>query len=98
MQPQLCATGTFSTTDGSKYLQQLSKHFAHKVSVTYDTHSAHADMPMGPCDMTADTTGLTITVRAADPDGLARAKSVVDVHLERFAFREDFKAMDWVEA
>lgn len=29
-------TGTFMTPNASKYLQQLCKHFAHKVAVVFD--------------------------------------------------------------
>ena len=35
----LCSTGTYATPNGSKYLQQLCKHFAHKAEVTFDSLS-----------------------------------------------------------
>lgn len=95
MQSPLTATGRFATDNASKYLQQLCKHFAHKVDVTYDATTADAAMPLGACRMWADDSELRVTVTAPDADGLARAKSVIDVHLERFAFREAFKTMDW---
>ena len=48
--------------------------------------------------MAADDTQLAITVTAPDDEGLTRAKFIVDKHLERFAFREGFTAMDWTDA
>lgn len=90
------ATGRLETPNGSKYLQQLCKHFSHKIAVTYDETSGHCAMPLGPAEMRADPEGLTVTVTAADSSGLERAKGVIDSHLARFAFRENFEKMPWV--
>lgn len=80
---------TIVTTDhASKYLQQLCKHFAHKVTVEYDPNAAHVDFPFGACRMWADDSGLRIECDASSDDGLVRAQSVIDDHLARFAWRE----------
>lgn len=89
------ATGYFSTPKASSYLQQLCKHFAHKIEVRFDAHSAEAALPPGPCQMRAGDDTLTIEVTAPDAEGLTKAKSIIDKHLERFAFREGFETMEW---
>lgn len=90
--------GTFPTPHASKYLQQLCKHFAHKVDVSFDETSGEAALPPGPARLSADPEMLRVEISAADPDGLRKARGVIDRHLETFAFREDFKGMAWVAA
>lgn len=77
-----------ATDNASRYLQQLCKHFAHKVGVEYDAHRASIDFPFGACRMEAEGAELRIECRAADPEALKRAEQVVGGHLVRFAFRE----------
>lgn len=91
----LTATGRFETANASKYLQQLCKHFGHKVAVRFDAESGEAALPPGPARLHADGRALSATVTAGDAEGLARAKHIIDDHLRRFAFREDFATMDW---
>ncbi|MEN9062056.1 MULTISPECIES: DUF2218 domain-containing protein [Ponticoccus] len=90
--------GRFETPNGSKYLQQLCKHFAHKIAVTYDAEQGTAALPMGPAQLRADPEGLTIEIEADSAEGLPRARAIIDDHLARFAFREDFTTMNWQPA
>ncbi len=76
------------TEHASKYLQQLCKHFAHKVSVDYDAAQGKVDFPFGDCIMLADEAALTIECSAKTDEELARAQHVIDDHLTRFAWRE----------
>ena len=92
------STGTFATAHASKYLQQLCKHFAHKVEVSNDTAQGRVALAMGPVDLTADDATLTVTVTAPDAEGITRAQSVIDRHLVPFAFREAFQTLDWQPA
>ena len=92
------ATGTFATPHASKYLQQLCKHFAHKVEVHHDTRQGTVALPLGLAELTADATTLTVTVTAPDAEGISRAQSVIDRHLVPFAFREAFERLDWQPA
>lgn len=94
----LTETGTFVTPNASKYLQQLCKHFAHKVEVTYDAHHGTVAFPMGSARMTADDTVLTIVFTLDRAEDIGSARHVIDAHLERFAFREDFNGMAWRSA
>lgn len=88
-------TGSFATAHASKYLQQLCKHFAHKVSATYDDTRGDVEFPFGPAQLLADDHALRVVLQGADDAALERARSVIDVHLKTFAFREDFTALDW---
>ncbi|WP_412555336.1 DUF2218 domain-containing protein [Shimia sp. MIT1388] len=91
----LTATGTFSTENASKYLVQLCKHFAHKIDVSYDETQGSCSFPIGTAAMTANPEQLRVDIEVNDAEGLKQVKHVIDVHLERFAFREDFKNMNW---
>ncbi|MCP4818189.1 MAG: DUF2218 domain-containing protein [Shimia sp.] len=88
-------SGTFHTPNARKYLVQLCKHFAHKIDVSYTEEEGSCDFEIGTAKMTADDELLTIHVTANDTDMVPQLKFVIDRHLEKFAFREDFTAMDW---
>lgn len=79
----------FETPNGRKYLVQLCKHFAHKIEVEYTETEGRCVLPPGPALLSADDTGLTAKVEAADEAGLARSRHIIDDHLRRFAFREE---------
>lgn len=91
----LTAKTRFETENASKYLQQLCKHFAHKVTVEFDAETGRAELPPGPATLAADASGLDIAVTGPDAAGLARAKHIVEDHLLRFAFREAPEALAW---
>lgn len=78
------------TVKASGYLQQLCKHFAHKVPATWAADSGRIDFAMGGCALTApegeDRQILAATAPSAE--ALARVEEVVGSHLARFAFRE----------
>ncbi len=94
----LSSQGHFETPNGSKYLQQLCRHFAHKVAVEFDDTSGHADLPPGRATLVADDHGLKIVITAEDEKGLGVARFIVEDHLRRFAFREEFSDLEWTEA
>lgn len=87
--------GHYDTAHGSKYLQQLCKHFAHKIPVDYSETEGRAELPLGLASLTASDTGLAVKIDLADSADVPKAKHVIDKHLERFAFREGFTAMTW---
>jgi hypothetical protein len=91
----LVSQAHYATPNASKYLQQLCKHFAHKVTVSYDEKQGTVMLDPGPADMTADTTGLTIRVTAEDAKGIIGARFAFDIHLVTFAHREDFTGLSW---
>nr|WP_283638462.1 DUF2218 domain-containing protein [Marinovum algicola] len=88
-------TGTFETPNASKYLQQLCKHFAHKVPASFDTTRGAIEFPFGEVRLSADDAELRIEIPGSDEDTRERGRNVIDRHLERFAFRESFTHMNW---
>ncbi|MCR8724673.1 DUF2218 domain-containing protein [Frigidibacter sp. ROC022] len=96
MPDKLIDEGRFVTGNASRYLQQLCKHFSHKVPVRFDARSGEAELPAGKATLAATETELTVVLSADSAEGLDRSRGVIDSHLERFAFREDFKTMNWL--
>jgi hypothetical protein len=74
----------------SRCLQQLCKHFGHKLPAEFDARHGRVEFPGGPCELDAGAEAgiLHLRVTARDEEGLARLEDVVGRHLERFAFRE----------
>lgn len=82
---------TAQTASASKYLQQLCKHFAHKVPADWDTRKGEVSFPFGFCRMDATETCLTIRCETDEDQKMDRMKGVIDNHIERFAWREGLK-------
>lgn len=82
------ATSHLVTPHASRYLQQLCKHFAHKVAVDFDPQAGEVRFPFGRCRMEARDGGLFLRCESPGAAELARTKAVVDDHLVRFAWRE----------
>ena len=82
------------TGRASRYLQQLAKHFAHKIPVTFDKDSGQIDFAMGECRMAANADMLTLSLTAPDAAMMVQLQDVVVRHLLRFAFREEM-AIVW---
>ena len=91
------ATAKFETAKGSKYLQQLCKHFSHKLDVSFTKTSGKIALPTGPAALEANSNFLRITVEADDIETLKRAKNIIDKHLIKFAFRENIQGVNWVD-
>ena len=85
-----------TTSHASKYLQQLAKHFEHKVPVTFTPSEGQVSLPFGTCDMAATDTALSITVLGQSRD-LGRLEQFMGDHLARFAFREN-PVLTWQRA
>jgi uncharacterized protein len=77
-----------STQSASQYLQQLCKHFAHKVTVEYDAHNARVDFPFGECRMTAREDVLRFVCSSPTPEAEEQMHAVIGDHLVKFAWRE----------
>jgi hypothetical protein len=76
------------TSHASQYLQQLCKHFAHKLKVEFTPTEGRIPFAAGTCVLAADDDVLTLQVDAGGPEELARVQDVVARHLARFAFRD----------
>jgi hypothetical protein len=101
----LAATANVPTTSASRYLQQLCKHWAHNLAVTFNAEEGRILFPKDarglnfPGDATvtlrAHEAGLEVLVDASATEQLEGLKGAVASHLDRFAFREAPLAFDW---
>lgn len=84
------------TASASRYLQQLAKHWSHKMDVTFSPQEGVIAFPNG-CrlDLRASATALDIALAVPDGEDVARMREVVARHLDRFAFREAPLTFDW---
>ncbi|MGI9375537.1 MAG: DUF2218 domain-containing protein [Tsuneonella suprasediminis] len=99
------STAAVPTEHGSKYLQQLCKHWQHNLTVTFDKGHGTVVFPKdargaswaGDAVVTFVATAQTLdcTVDASEPGQLETLKGAVARHLDRFAFREAPLAFDW---
>jgi len=80
-----------ATAQASRYLQQLCKHFAHRLTVTFTPQAGEITFPSGTCRLKATDDRLTLSLEAADDAQLLQLQDVVERHLVRFAFREELK-------
>jgi uncharacterized protein len=101
------ATALVPTKSGSKYMQQLCKHWAHNLTVEFDAtkgtvifpkDARGADWPdKGVVTMTAQDDGLACRIDASAPGQLDGLKGALARHLDRFAFREAPLAFEWTD-
>lgn len=83
------SSAAVQTEHASRYLQQLSKHFAHKLPVTFDPHAGSIEFSIGTCRLAATDSVLTMDLVAPEAGDMPQLKDVVVRHLVRFAFREE---------
>ena len=99
------ATASVPTSSGSKYLQQLCKHWSHNLTVEFTADhgtvifpkdARGADHP-GDALVTFDAgaDALQVRIDASSPEQLEGLKGAVARHLDRFAFREAPLPFDW---
>ena len=86
------------THSASRYLQQLAKHWSHKMEVTFTEEEGTIAFPNGSrLEMRADSDSLDIVLIVPDDTATAQMREVVATHLDRFAFREAPLTFDWRE-
>jgi hypothetical protein len=95
------------TANGSRYLQQLCKHWAHNLAVEYDAREGRVTFPKDargadwPGDalvtMTARDGALECRIEASASGQLEALKGALARHLDRFAFREAPLPFEWVD-
>ncbi len=92
---QLRASATAPTAFADRYLQQLCKHFAHKIPAKAENGEGRIEFPFGVADLRATAAALHLSVVATTLDDLKRMQKVVEDHLARFAFRESLAGLEW---
>ena len=101
----VCSIADVPTRHGSKYLQQLCKHWAHNLAVEFTPqrgtiefpHDARgADWPdKGVITLEAGANTLACRIDASAPGQLDGLKGALARHLDRFAFREAPLRFEW---
>ena len=99
------STADVPTTNGSRYLQQLCKHWAHNLSVDYTAERGTVVFPKDargaewPADatvtMVAQGDRLECRIDASAEGQLEGLKGALARHLDRFAFREAPLSFEW---
>lgn len=93
----LISKSTVSTDRASRYLQQLCKHFGHKIPVTFTPEKGEITFSFGICNLIATSAELMLSVHASGKNAetdLEKLENVIADHLVRFAFRENLE-MQW---
>lgn len=102
------AIAAVPTASGSRYLQQLCKHWSHNLQVEFTPDHGTVTFPRdargadNPADarVTFDAAPERLDVRidASSTEQRDHLKGVVARHLDRFAFREAPLPFDWRDA
>ena len=86
------------TLSASRYLQQLAKHWSHKMEVSFSPEEGRIAFPNGSVlTMRADSATLDVMLVVPESEDMGRMREVVASHLDRFAFREAPLTFDWQE-
>jgi uncharacterized protein len=89
------AKASVPTAHAAKYLQQLCKHWSHKLDVDLSDRRGVVRFPSAVATMEANQDSLLVTIEAEESETLERMKGVVSSHLDRFAFREAPLPFEW---
>lgn len=102
------STANVPTKSGSRYLQQLCKHWGHHLEVDFNADAGTVKFPRDgrgadwPADglvtMTAYAETLECRIDASSTGQLEALKGALVRHLDRFAFREAPLTFDWIDA
>jgi hypothetical protein len=95
------AMGFAKCENPERYIQQLVKHWSHKMAATYDEGDGMGAFPFSDLEsavMQAHQGGIGITLVTADRERNVHLRGVIERHLDRFAFREAPLEYDWKEA
>lgn len=84
------------TQHASRYLQQLAKHWSHKMEVCFDAEEGTIVFPNASrLEMRADSATLDLKLEVPEGEDVGRMQAVVADHINRFAFREGPLTYDW---
>ena len=89
------AKASVPTVNAAKYMQQLCKHWSHKLEVDLSEQKGVVKFPTAVATFDAGADALQVTIEGEDSEVVERMKGVVASHLDRFAFREAPLKFDW---
>ncbi|BBC71112.1 conserved hypothetical protein [Altererythrobacter sp. B11] len=94
------ATGFAPCEKPERYIQQLVKHWSHKMATSYDEGDGMGVFPFSDLEnavMTARPGGIAITLTTGDHERNVHMRGVIERHIDRFAFREAPLTYEWKE-
>lgn len=83
-----------------RYIQQLVKHWSHKMATSYDEADKVGTFPFSDTEnavMAARPDGIAITLVTGDRARNVHLRGVIEQHIDRFAFREAPLKYEWNE-
>lgn len=89
------AKASVPTANAAKYMQQLCKHWSHKLDVDLSEQRGVVKFPAAIATFEPGTDALMVTIESEEGEAVERMKGVVASHLDRFAFREAPLQFDW---
>jgi hypothetical protein len=88
------AKASIPTVNGAKYMQQLCKHWSHKLEVDLSEQRGVVKFQAAVATFQPEAETLLVTIEGTESE-VERMKGVVASHLDRFAFRESPLRFDW---
>jgi uncharacterized protein len=89
------AKGSVPTANANKYVQQLCKHWSHRLEVELSDQKGVVRFPAAVVTLDAREDALEIKIEGEASEEVERLKGVVSSHLDRFAFREAPLGFHW---
>ncbi len=78
------------TSDPSRLIRRLCKHWSHKFEVDFDDRHGHIALGETQCSLAAGENSLPATLQTTDEEQLTRMEAVVADHLQRMSADETF--------
>ena len=77
------------------YLSTMARHFSQKIEVTQVDDAVHLHFICGLAVLSLNDDALHIRIISPSAPQMQQTCEVVESHLLRFAFREEFENMPW---
>jgi uncharacterized protein len=90
------AKAVVPTANAAKYIQQLCKHWSHRLEVDLSDRKGVVKFPDAIVKLDAGEDAILVTIEGEESEEVERMKGVVASHLDRFAFREAPLRFDWL--
>ena len=90
------ATANVPTVNGAKYMQQLCRHWSHKLEVDLSEQRGVVKFPAAVAIFEPRPELLKVTIEGEEGEAVERMKGVVASHLDRFVFREAPLKFKWL--
>ena len=90
------ATGFAKCEKPARYIEQLAKHWSHKMATSYD--DGIGTFPFSALEnavMTAQPGGIGILLITGSAESNIELRGVIERHIDRFAFREAPLSYEW---